>query len=69
MQTEIVHGADPQDTLAREPSALAVHECTADRAEVVAHGIACPNRFVLGKYREFLLASQVLQSAIVDGEI
>lgn len=66
---EIVHGADAQDTLARERCADAVHERAARGTEVVGHGVARGDGARLAEGRQVVAAAQVLQVRVGDGEV
>lgn len=68
-QVEVVDGADAQDAGAGPAGADAVHEGAADLAEVVGHGAAGLDGLLLAVGVEVLLAPQVLQVRVGDGEV
>lgn len=68
-QAEVVDGPDAQDAHARVPRRHAVHEGAAGRAEEVGHLVARGDRLGLAPAAEVLLAPQVLQVLVVDGEV
>lgn len=69
VQGEVIDGTDSQYALAREPLSNAVHECPADRTEVISHRLARSDRFVLLEHGQLLPTSNVSKIAIVDKEV
>lgn len=74
MQREVVHTAYAQDTHAGESRADTIHERAARITKVVGHGVTLArlldeNGFRLTPGFEVLLAAQVLQVRVVDGEV
>jgi hypothetical protein len=69
MQTEVVHGADPQDTHARKPCAPPIHQVATDGAEAVLHGGARVDGLVLRPAGQFVLATDVREGTVVNGEV
>lgn len=68
-QAEVVNGPDAQDAHPGEPRRHAVHEGAAGRAEEVGHLVSRGDRLGLAPAAEVLLAPQVLQVLVVDGEV
>lgn len=69
MQVEVVHGPDPQDTHTGESAAPPVHQIAADGAEAVLHGRTRGNCLVLRPSGELVLAADVFQASVHDGEV
>lgn len=68
-QAEVVDGTDAQDAHAGEAGRHTVHEGAAGRAEEVGHLVARGDRLGLAPAAEALLAPQVPEVLVVDGEV
>lgn len=69
MQTKVIHSPDPHHILPGESSADPVHQRSADTAEMIAHRVARVDGLVLAELGEFVLAFEVLDSAVVNDEV
>ena len=68
-QAEVVNSPDTQDAGTREAGRYAVHEGAAGRAKEVGHLVARGDRLGLTPAAEVLLAPQVPEILVVDGEV
>lgn len=66
---EIVNGADAQDAPPRVAGADAVHERAARGTEVVGHGVARGDGTRLAEGLQVVLAAEVLEVRVGDGEV
>lgn len=69
MQIEIVHRANPQNTLSRKLGADAVHERAARAAEVIGHLVPGRDGVRLSEAGQIVPATLVFQVCVVDGEV
>lgn len=69
MQLEIINCSNPTEAKPWEAAAATVHECAADRAERACHRIAAADRRIRGIRRQFVLATDVNEGRILDGDL
>jgi len=68
-EVEIINSADTQDALAGKAAADTVQERATLGTEVVGHSVAGSDGVRLGKGRQLIAATQVLEILVVDGEV
>lgn len=69
VQVEIVHGADSHVAVVREEFAPAIHERAAGLAKAVGHFGPRSGCLALAPASDVVLATNVLEVGVVDGEV
>lgn len=69
MQRKVVNCSDAKNAHGWEAGTFAIHEGAACRAEVVGHFVARVDRLSLAPARQVLLAAQMREVGVIDGEV
>jgi hypothetical protein len=69
MQIEIINSSNPRDQHSWKPRRDSVHQRSADRAEVVLHGVATFDGLVLRELGKLVTATDVLGLGVLDDKV